>query len=504
VPRVRGTGKDRPRKNTLVAFAVAACAGSVFAADVPIPYNPNSVEYQKLSQVGQWQQLTGATPGQGGRVVFQPNTAASTVSPKVSDLRLSQAGAGVSVNGKVDLPIGGSKTIPVNVGAAITKNAFLAGLGLVVSNPLVGLGIAIAAPSIIDWLSSGRVGINTDQSDPNKPFTRVVDGEFTNLRFYFSDFGPYTTPQGACNKIAQLQNNGLSIVASGSGLDWECIRDGGVRYRLTVTQVTGDTTTVIPATVGEVQAIMGSPNSLPLTPNIVSEGVKAGVDPFGAQGPQVTASGPTSVPGEKTTTSESIRLKPGTNIPAAPGEPSEPGTKTTTSQQATNVTYNGNTVTSSTTNNTTTNITNHVTNITTNEGDKITETTSDDNVTKPEEQEIKVCGLPNTPPCKMDETGTPEAKPDTAEVDAKKALKPLDDLIANPQSALPTLPTINWAFTLPSGCAPIALPAFDPWLQEIDVCAFQPMFHDIMTFVWVLGGIFGAIGTFWRNTFSQG
>lgn len=131
-------------------------------------------------------------------------------------------------------------------------------------------------------------------------------------------------------------------------------------------------------------------------------------------------------------------------------------------------------------------------------------TDSDEAPSSDKPVEWQSCGLPGAPACKIDETGTPEAKSDTAEADAKKAIKPLEDFVANPTSALPTLPTINWAFTLPSGCAPIALPAFEPWLQQIDVCAFQPMFHDLMSFVWVMGGIFGAIGTFWRNTFSQG
>lgn len=415
MPRTKNAITNRIHVRAWLLAALVGCFSltSAYAADVPIPYNPNSVEYQKLSQVGQWQQLTGATPGNGGRVVFQPNSAATTATPKVSDLRLSQAGAGVSVNGKVDLPIGGSKTIPVNVGAAITKNAFLAGLGLVVSNPLVGLGIAIAAPSIMDWLSSGRVGINTDQSDPDKPFTRVVDGEFKNLRFYFSSFGPYTTPQGACGKIAQLQNNGVTFSASGSGLDWVCIRSDGVVYRISVSEVTGDTSTVIPATVGEVQAVMGRSDAPPLTPNIVSEAVKAGVDPFGAQGPQVTVSGPTSVPGEKTTTSESIRLKPGTNIPAVPGELSDSGTKTTTTTNTTNVQYSGNTVSTSTTNNTTTNITNNVTNTTINEGTKVQETTNEDDVSKPEEppKEETLCEkYPDILACAKPELDAPEGE----------------------------------------------------------------------------------------------
>lgn len=126
--------------------------------------------------------------------------------------------------------------------------------------------------------------------------------------------------------------------------------------------------------------------------------------------------------------------------------------------------------------------------------------------TKPTEdgKEQVACGAPGQPKCGIDETGTPKGKEDTAVADAQKTIKPLDDFVKNPTSFLPTFPTINWAFTLPTGCSPIALTAFDPWLQSIDICTWLPMFHDLMSFIWVMGGIFGAIGTFWRNTFSQG
>lgn len=126
--------------------------------------------------------------------------------------------------------------------------------------------------------------------------------------------------------------------------------------------------------------------------------------------------------------------------------------------------------------------------------------------TKPTEEgkEQQNCGAPGQPRCAIDETGTPKGKEDTATVDAQKTIKPLDDFVKNPTSFLPTFPTINWAFTLPTGCSPIALTAFAPWLQSIDICEWLPMFHDLMSFIWVMGGIFGAIGTFWRNTFSQG
>ena len=127
----------------------------------------------------------------------------------------------------------------------------------------------------------------------------------------------------------------------------------------------------------------------------------------------------------------------------------------------------------------------------------------EDKTEKDPENDFLVCGLPNTPACRIEEKGTPEPVKDTAQDDAEKVHKPLDDLLKNPDSVLPKFPTINWTFRLPSGCAPLSIPAFAPFLQSIDVCQFQPIFHDIMSMIWVGGALFGAIGTFWRNVFAK-
>jgi hypothetical protein len=94
-----------------------------------------------------------------------------------------------------------------------------------------------------------------------------------------------------------------------------------------------------------------------------------------------SASGPGNILGEKTTTTESVKLNPGTNTPSAPGATNtDPGTKTTTKTSTTNASYAGPNVTTTTTTTTVTNITNNITNITTTE--KETENKEDD-----EEQE---------------------------------------------------------------------------------------------------------------------
>lgn len=433
------------------------------------------------------------TVGFGSGGVPLATSAAGLGTPSIGNMGLSQAGTGVSVAGNVKAPLGGtSKYIDAVARAPITRNAFLAGLGAAASNPLVGIGIAIAAPAIMDWLSKERVGINPDQSDPQKPFTQEVD---------ILDCVPLADPgwpDGSPDRYSYTWTS-KRYNATKCIWGWDYRFDGGpLQWKgWAYSDFRGVGGQRRPITLAEAQAALNTQNA-PLTPQAVEQGVKAGIDPFGGLKPEVSVSGPAVIPGEKTTTTETVKVKPGTTTIADPSDTvTDPATKTTVKQDATKIIYEGDKISTTTVTTTTTNITNNITN----------QTTTDSQTPKIEEkeqaEEIKTCGLPGTPPCKIDEKGTPEAKEDKAADDIDKAKKPLDDFLKNPTSALPTFPTINWAFTLPSGCAPIALPAFAPYLQEIDVCAFQPMFHDLMSFVWVMGGIFGAIGTFWRNTFSQ-
>lgn len=126
--------------------------------------------------------------------------------------------------------------------------------------------------------------------------------------------------------------------------------------------------------------------------------------------------------------------------------------------------------------------------------------------TNPLPPKTEVCGLPGKPVCnvKVDETGTPQA--DTlptdvvADLSSKKA--EWDQAISDPSAKWGPFPNISWAFALPTNCGPIPLPAFAPYMESADVCAFQPIFHDIMSVVWVLGSLFGAIATFWRDQLS--
>lgn len=123
--------------------------------------------------------------------------------------------------------------------------------------------------------------------------------------------------------------------------------------------------------------------------------------------------------------------------------------------------------------------------------------------TPTEPPEDKECGLPGTPPCKIDESGTPTGEAVAGPEAIDPVVDQLESCISNPASCLPALPSLSWNFALPTNCSAIPTPAFSPALEEIDVCAFQPTIHDLMSVVWMLGGLFGAIGLFWRKTLAS-
>lgn len=117
---------------------------------------------------------------------------------------------------------------------------------------------------------------------------------------------------------------------------------------------------------------------------------------------------------------------------------------------------------------------------------------------------VMPCGVPGAPPCAVavDETGM--ATPETIKNDqADDKLQDWDNFILNIEDFIPSFPTINWNFALPTSCGVIPLPAFEPAVSEIDVCQFQPMFHQLMSVVWMLGGLFGAISLFMKSSLSD-
>jgi len=106
------------------------------------------------------------------------------------------------------------------------------------------------------------------------------------------------------------------------------------------------------------------------------------------------------------------------------------------------------------------------------------------------------CGLPGTPPCKIDETGTPGFD-DPFESDPKESwFRPLLDLFQDPDTADTSW---SWSFALPTGCTPITVGPFAGQSVEVNLCTYQPMIHDLMSLVWVGATIWICVGMVGRT-----
>lgn len=118
----------------------------------------------------------------------------------------------------------------------------------------------------------------------------------------------------------------------------------------------------------------------------------------------------------------------------------------------------------------------------------------------PIEVKVETCGLPGKPPCKIDESGTPSWE--GGDGNAEGLFASIFSCVTAPIACVQALPDLNWTFALPSGCSAIPVPAFAPFITELNICPWQPVIHDIMSMAWAAVGIFGAVGMVSR--FSAG
>jgi hypothetical protein len=113
------------------------------------------------------------------------------------------------------------------------------------------------------------------------------------------------------------------------------------------------------------------------------------------------------------------------------------------------------------------------------------------------EVDVEVCGLPGKPPCKIDETGTPEgtgfgdAQKGTIEGEATK----VTDAITGIQSGTGA-PDRSWGFSInfPTTCTPLQMGVPKWGTLVLDFCQWQPIAHDIMGLVWAAFTLWFCIG----------
>lgn len=124
--------------------------------------------------------------------------------------------------------------------------------------------------------------------------------------------------------------------------------------------------------------------------------------------------------------------------------------------------------------------------------------TTDKTATTPAPTEVIVCGLPDTPPCAIDETGTP-GKPEVDAMQIDKAadewnqqMEELKDTVTGPDDKGFLDGWRDFFVTPPlAECAPFELPGDR---GVIDPCPVVGSVRSIMAYIWALTGLYLCLG----------
>lgn len=420
---------------------------------------------------------------------------------QLGNMTLSSGLAGLNLNARALVPLaGGSGGALVNVASRISTSSVLAAAWRCAGNPVCAGVSLVAGSALAEWLSSSgySVGENGQISvSPSDYISCNAFGCYENVITEGNCEIRWTNSEGWCVAAAKLD------ICKNKADKYSFVGIKEMNSSMCIYQLQGFDHTGKPYVFSRYASSFSgrklphnpdwstlSGNLQNTTPPIqVVEDLLLGGETVEPEALQVT--GPAQVQGPTTTTTE-IKPNPET------GQNDTVETRTSTQYQ---LSYSDNRITFKPTTTQTTYVNGRV--VSTRTVPTPNTETKPQNPEKPQEIKVETCGLPGKPACKIDETGTPEKHQDTHKEDVDASLSRVLDLANNPKDFWPELPSINWAFKLPTGCTAIQTPAFAPFLSEIDVCKFRPIFHDIMSVVWIIGGIFGSIGLFWRSVFSQ-
>ena len=299
---------------------------------------------------------------------------------------LSPSGKTVAVTTVTDLKFSANpKHFPVTSVGTVGRAAFMRGVGSLVGGP-GGLAL-LALPAVVAYINSTggfRVNPGTGEVQKTSPSLQCPPPS--------SGYGPWITgwqdaqPGYWTPSIKTINGTCYFGLASASG------------DKVYETKPKSSAAVWLPASMDDIAQYMDTPEAPTLTPGMVYESFEKhklnGINPFGvpsyppasgssgsSRDPVVSkpaVSGPSTVPGQKTTTTSQTSVNSGTTTESTPGSsnPSQPATKTVTNTTTHNNTYNNNNINQTSTTTTVTNITNNVTNQTTTINDK-TETKED-------------------------------------------------------------------------------------------------------------------------------
>lgn len=430
----------------------------------------------------------------------------------VGGVTLSPGVRGVQLGSRVFLPIPNSRygNVALNVASRISGASIVAAAGRCFGNPVCLAATTVGGAVIGEWLANSGYSVNQDGSlsalsdvvnDPQSP--ALLTGSLNNL-FNCNNEGFSGSPQSVCSAIANQRGFRMRDVFLHPGPVLVCELGAGNRVYLNCTKSKPESVTI--DSIAEQLAATNNLTNVLL--ELLNNGQSVDIEPL-----QIT--GPATVPGETTRETEQ--------------KPNPQTGRIDIIERVREIEheleYDFNTITHKPIET----IIEYINGV---EVNRITRPfkprkpprdrdldlpdlpdRGDDDDDPPRAQpkpprtdidiELVGCGLPNTPKCRIDEDGTPLPVENTHKQDIDRELKTIRDLADNPHDFWPKLPEIEWFFRLPTGCSALELPSFAPYISSLNVCKIQPIFHDLMSVVWIITGIFGSIGIFWRSVFAQ-
>jgi hypothetical protein len=413
------------------------------------------------------------------RVVF-PRTIAANVTT-LTPLTVDAANAakfsyGVAANGNIFatsghlLPTPGGGSVPLSVTGTISKPALRAALGrfLIKGLPVLNTGVALYDLAV-------ELGFTVSGGGSNPVSFQKMSTSFC----YLTAAGQCVPASDYCPADYPTRWVTYEII---EGYDYVACYGAGHQFIGSKPPTQTSPQSVPASTTDLLDAIDAKSTWTPSTsalPRIVKEVISSG-ESLSLSPSSIT--GPASLPVSSIVTTTAN--DPSTNSSTNPSTNSN--TTTSTSTVTNNYSYQGANITTTTTNNSSS-----VNNSTGAESSSSTSTS------KPEIQDFKVCGLPDTPACRLDETGTQKDLGTSYD----KSKSEIDVVVQQSNSAITgassiTAPSWTFSFLFPTGCTP-----YVTGLRGVvlDVCRFKSTIHDLMSMIWSAVTVFCIIGMVGRT-----
>jgi hypothetical protein len=120
------------------------------------------------------------------------------------------------------------------------------------------------------------------------------------------------------------------------------------------------------------------------------------------------------------------------------------------------------------------------------------------------------CGLPNTPPCKIDETGTPDGKDTIKDTDLKSQFDKIDGSLTAIKD--PSGLNSSWGLTpfwlTPGSCHAVDVMSLPAKLNmppiSLDICPLLPKIYTLMDLLWIVWTFGATVAMVLRVTTSGG